>query len=387
MMLLTVILRSILLTIPVTSAHQNHTPRHLVITTDGHYAGYYYYGLYHLTNSDLSDTDKPEYRDVRYSDRTLLYTGGEWRVEDSGNTVFTNPAQTRLPPQDGWVSRSVLGTLRVHQMSQLYSEQIENAPQTICLNTTVNITTDTYVKSDQRGQEGWSKYQGKQNKLFLYVSYDRNRDLKWMINSRADQAFSNPISWTSESYPSSTPASWPDWTNIGTSDKPELVVRKGSSPVCNYTENGRVGKINPFYKCNREQNCQGDEDEGQCPLLSNPRIYISLILSSIILAFSAFIYMTISHFGFILVDSETVLKCEEKSNMRTLVDILVKLTKKENWGELETVRKGYILLHQTRGGVKLLIDTIFVLIRSPKLGLQAHLANLSKMLIPKTNAN
>ena len=77
--------------------------------------------------------------------------------------------------------------------------------------------------------------------------------------------------------------------------------------------------------------------------------------------------MIISHLGFILVDSETVLNSEENSNMKTMVDNLVKLTKKENWGKLGTVRKSYNLLHKTRGGVKLMLETIFVLIRRPKI--------------------
>ena len=76
------------------------------------------------------------------------------------------------------------------------------------------------------------------------------------------------------------------------------------------------------------------------------------------------IYLTLTYYGFISIDSiEEVMK---RTQLRKLVDMLMEIIQQEDWDQLDSMKKTYELLHRTKGGVKLFLETVFILIQKPE---------------------
>jgi hypothetical protein len=199
-------------------------------------------GFYRLTNTTYNA--RPSYQNTRYDNNTISYQDNKWIITSKGRPWWTNPAQTRIPPQTDWLWGGAAYAAR-NVVLYSYPEEL-SPPANITLKTgySADGVSGHYTLMSNRHNE-FPVYKGQGLGRYLFVRQYKSSYL-WTIGSKISYDEGFPITRSSvpadfhKALPASSPASWPDWTNIGTLEEPILQFKKEngymlSNPPANIT--------------------------------------------------------------------------------------------------------------------------------------------------------
>ena len=368
----------------------------------------------------------------------LGYQSAQGGISEAFNLVNTN--MSRIPPKVGWqriitargsncqgaedcveswfdpekpfvLSLENSDLVPANVDIYFYPDRISWNPARITiLPSLLGIRSGEYILMAEK-HNGFPVYGGRGHNTFIYVGKYNIEVLNtlyiWLIGTNISdyqgQIISQPAAEDDvvSFFPASSPANWPDWTNIGSDDeivlqqKSQRTGRNNSFLLCNkqvikykeaYRDKEGIVKYRDRYtpsllllsesdrrRCNAHPDCEEREDELDCLIFINPGIHISTGLAALVIVLSIPVFLLMRHYKLLSIEQKFQMEdcCLELKHlaMKNLVDSLagIVLRGKKEWNQAESeyMRRAYKLLHGMSGGIKMFLHVTMAIIDQP----------------------
>ena len=146
-----------------------------------------------------------------------------------------------------------------------------------------------------------------------------------------------------DTFPASSPASWHDWENIGTTSEPIMYLkqasiqkyeRKDGNLFCLHIKQKYKMKMKAEdqRRCNTYHDCLGGQDETDCSIFLNPKIHITLGISGLVILLGVVLWVFLNYFQLLDVDADISVIYQGNPSTK-VIDSLVReiFNNKRNW--------------------------------------------------------